>query len=100
LEKQIVGTERSGGSETRIRFSSGDGHRGPFFDRYNNHHRHSGIGMFTPADVHHGQAEKIIRRLYPLSPVSQDPINLLDLMTSSLKMAVIIVQRTRNSRIL
>ncbi len=34
---------------------------GPFFDWYNNHHRHSGIGMLTPADVHYGQAERIIR---------------------------------------
>lgn len=28
----------------------------PFFDWYNNEHRHTGIGMFTPAQVHHGQA--------------------------------------------
>lgn len=34
---------------------------GPFFDWYNNHHRHSGIGMLTPADVHFGQAERILR---------------------------------------
>ena len=24
----------------------------PFFDYYNNHHRHSGIGLYTPASVH------------------------------------------------
>ena len=27
-----------------------------FFDWYNHHHRHSGIGLMTPAAVHHGQA--------------------------------------------
>ena len=27
-----------------------------FFDHYNHHHRHSGIGLHTPADVHHGRA--------------------------------------------
>lgn len=27
-----------------------------FFDWYNNHHRHSGIRMLPPADVHHGHA--------------------------------------------
>lgn len=26
-----------------------------FFDHYNNHHRHSGIGLHTPADVHLGR---------------------------------------------
>jgi len=28
-----------------------------FFQHYNHHHRHSGIGLHTPADVHHGLAE-------------------------------------------
>lgn len=27
---------------------------GPFFDWYNNEHRHSGLAMLTPHDVHHG----------------------------------------------
>ena len=27
-----------------------------FFDWYNHAHRHSGIGLMTPAAVHHGQA--------------------------------------------
>jgi putative transposase len=27
-----------------------------FFEWYNNRHRHSGIGLMTPADVHHGRA--------------------------------------------
>jgi len=26
-----------------------------FFDHYNNEHRHSGIGLHTPADVHFGR---------------------------------------------
>ena len=30
-----------------------------FFEHYNHHHRHSGIGLHTPADVHHGRAEGI-----------------------------------------
>jgi putative transposase len=31
-----------------------------FFGWYNVEHRHSGIGLLTPADVHHGRAEQII----------------------------------------
>jgi len=30
-----------------------------FFDYYNHHHRHSGIGLMTPATVHHGRAEQM-----------------------------------------
>jgi putative transposase len=30
-----------------------------FFDWYNHEHRHSGIGLMTPAAVHHGRAEAI-----------------------------------------
>ena len=30
----------------------------PFFDWYNREHRHSGIGLMTPAAVHYGQAEE------------------------------------------
>jgi putative transposase len=30
----------------------------PFFDWYNHAHRHSGIGLMTPATVHHGRAEQ------------------------------------------
>jgi putative transposase len=30
-----------------------------FFEHYNHHHRHSGIGLHTPADVHHGRAAEI-----------------------------------------
>jgi putative transposase len=30
-----------------------------FVDWYNNHHRHSNLGLMTPAMVHHGQAEQI-----------------------------------------
>jgi putative transposase len=30
-----------------------------FFDYYNHEHRHSGIGLMTPAVVHHGRAEKV-----------------------------------------
>jgi len=32
-----------------------------FFDWYNNHHRHSGINMLTPNDVHNGHAPKRIK---------------------------------------
>src|SRR3954465_13426807 len=30
-----------------------------FFDPYNPHHRHSGIGLMTPATVHYGHAEAV-----------------------------------------
>jgi putative transposase len=30
-----------------------------FFDHYNHRHRHSGIGLHTPADVHHGRADAV-----------------------------------------
>jgi putative transposase len=30
-----------------------------FFDYYNHQHRHSGIGLHTPASVHHGTADQI-----------------------------------------
>ena len=33
-----------------------------FFDWYNHAHRHSGIGLMTPAAVHHGQAPRAARR--------------------------------------
>ena len=33
-----------------------------FFEHYNHQHRHSGIGLHTPADVHYGRAEKIRAR--------------------------------------
>ncbi len=31
-----------------------------FFAWYNGEHRHSGIAMFTPADVHHGRADRLL----------------------------------------
>ncbi|HEX8630880.1 MAG TPA: IS3 family transposase, partial [Catenuloplanes sp.] len=30
-----------------------------FFTAYNHEHRHSGIGMHTPASVHYGTAEQV-----------------------------------------
>jgi putative transposase len=33
-----------------------------FFDHYNHEHRHSGIGLHTPADVHFGRAEEVRAR--------------------------------------
>jgi putative transposase len=33
-----------------------------FFDHYNHQHRHSGIGLHTPADVHHGRAAQVRAR--------------------------------------
>lgn len=32
-------------------------HCSDFFDWYNREHRHAGLGLLTPFDVHHGQAE-------------------------------------------
>jgi hypothetical protein len=34
----------------------------PFFHWYNHEHRHGGIAYLTPADVHYGWAEQILRR--------------------------------------
>jgi putative transposase len=31
-----------------------------FFDHYNHHHRHNGLALLTPADVHHHRADTII----------------------------------------
>jgi len=31
----------------------------PFFDWYNHEHHHTGIALFTPADVHYGRSEQI-----------------------------------------
>jgi putative transposase len=33
---------------------------GNFFSYYNNDHRHSGIGLMTPAAVHYGKAEQLV----------------------------------------
>jgi putative transposase len=44
--------ERFGGIEHSRAFS------GDFFDWYNNDHHHSGLALFTPADVHHGLVEQ------------------------------------------
>ena len=30
-----------------------------FMPWYNQEHRHSGVALFTPADVHHGRTEQI-----------------------------------------
>jgi putative transposase len=36
-------------------------HCGPFFDWYNDHHRHGSLGLCTPHDVHYGVAEQTLR---------------------------------------
>jgi len=40
------------------------GHCGPFFDWYNDEHRHSGIEMLTPAMLHYGRADEILAARY------------------------------------
>ena len=40
-------------------YEDGRAHCGRFFRWYNEDHRHSGIGLHTPADVHYGRAEAI-----------------------------------------
>ncbi len=35
---------------------------GPWFEWYNNVHKHSGIAMLTPSDVHHGRTEVVLSR--------------------------------------
>jgi putative transposase len=37
-------------------------HAQAFFPWYNDEHRHSGIGMLTPAMLHHGQADDIVQK--------------------------------------
>jgi len=46
-----------------------------FFDWYNNHHRHSGIEMLTPADVHQGLANERLQRRHDvmLAAAQQHP---------------------------
>ncbi len=46
-----------------------------FFDWYNHQHRHSGIGLMTPAAVHHGQAkalhaerQRVLQAAYTATP--------------------------------
>lgn len=45
--------ERFGSRQDATEFCSA------FFEHYNHHHRHSGIGLHTPASVHFGTAEEI-----------------------------------------
>ena len=33
-----------------------------FFENYNHQHRHSGIGLHTPADLHYGRAPAVRAR--------------------------------------
>ena len=47
------------------KFSSIDDVRkfgGPFFDWYNDDHRHSGIAFLTPNDVHAGRADELLAK--------------------------------------
>jgi putative transposase len=37
-------------------------HCGPFFDWYNNDHRHGSLGLCTPHDVHYGRASRVLQR--------------------------------------
>jgi putative transposase len=48
--------ERFGGIE------DARGHCGPFFDWYNNDHRHGSLALCTPRDVHHGSASQTRER--------------------------------------
>ena len=48
---------------------------GTFFDYYNHEHRHFGIGLHTPASVHHGTAGRVragraatLERAYQANP--------------------------------
>ena len=40
---------------------------GEFFDWYNNEHRHSGIAMLTPAQVHYGNPNEVLRRRHEVT---------------------------------
>jgi putative transposase len=56
-------------------FEDGHAHCARFFRWYNDDHRHSGIGLHTPADVHYGRAEAIReqRGLVLLDAYAQHP---------------------------
>ncbi len=46
-------------------FGSQEDSRGfcaPFFNWYNNEHRHSSLAYLTPSDVHYGRAEQILQQ--------------------------------------
>ncbi len=43
-------------------------HCNDFFPWYNTAHHHSGLGLLTPADVHHGEPSSAWRRERPCSP--------------------------------
>ena len=43
-------------------YEDGRAHCGRFFNWYNDDHRHSGIGLHMPADVHYGRAEAISKQ--------------------------------------
>jgi len=40
---------------------------GPFFDWYNNEHRHSGIAMLTPAQVHYGNPNEVLQHRHQVA---------------------------------
>ena len=44
-----------------------------FFRWYNGEHRHSGIGLLTPATVHYGQAENVLRQRQNVLDVAYAP---------------------------
>ena len=48
-----------------------------FFDYYNHHHRHSGIGLHTPASVHYGTAAEIRARRAETLDAAYSPLNSL-----------------------
>ena len=52
-------------------------HCGPFFRWYNSEHRHGGIGLPTPHDVHYGLAEASCRRARPRRRPRRPPRALL-----------------------
>lgn len=44
----------------------------PFFDWYNNEHRHSGIAMLTPACVHYGLADETLNARHKIMIAAQE----------------------------
>ena len=56
-------------------FEDAQAHCRRFMSWYNEHHRHSGIGYHTPADVHYGRAEKVreLRKAVLLDAYAEHP---------------------------
>jgi transposase InsO family protein len=59
LSKKLISEYRPDFPDRFGSYEDGHAHCSRFFGWYNDDHRHSGIGLHTPADVHYGRAQAI-----------------------------------------